>query len=76
MSRLGEVAAGGRRIQDGQLQFFVGSDDEHCARGQGQASLVLLVRVQAAVPAQQNRGLLERDRGLVEKDDKPLKSGT
>ncbi len=46
---LGEVPPGGGRVQDGQLERLVRSDDEDRAAGQRDALLVLLHRVQHPV---------------------------
>jgi hypothetical protein len=50
-AHLGEVASGGCRVEDGQLEALVWADDENCASRQRNASLVLLIWVQHSIPA-------------------------
>ena len=75
MSRLGEVAAGGRRVQDGQLQLLVWPDNEHCARGQRQASLILLVRIKTAIPATQQLGMRREEQHTTGAQLMPSRQG-
>ncbi len=49
-AHLGEVAAGGGGVEDGQLEALVGAHNENGARRQRDAGLVLLVRVKHPIP--------------------------
>lgn len=50
-AHLREVAASGGGVEDGQLQALVRANDENSASSQRNASLVLLIWVQHAIPA-------------------------